>query len=165
MISTISLKRAEKIAKKKSNKIRVFVFTQEGCPSCQDLMDVAFPAMLKKFEEHFRIYEVKELPTFYPVDIPTAYFYIPNVLHSIDRVGSAPVDVMEKDFEMFVRMKDGGSSSMSGGVGDVISNITSHLGIKPCDGCKRRQEWLNRAFRFPKTLTGSFGRVEALENE
>ncbi len=34
------------------------------------------------------------------------------------------------------------------GVGDVVARITSAVGIKPCGGCKDRQEKLNRAFPF-----------------
>lgn len=30
------------------------------------------------------------------------------------------------------------------GLGDVIARITTALGITPCAGCKRRQQWLNR---------------------
>lgn len=30
------------------------------------------------------------------------------------------------------------------GLGDVVATITSSVGIKPCGGCKRRQEWLNK---------------------
>lgn len=29
------------------------------------------------------------------------------------------------------------------GLGDVIARMTSAVGIKPCDACKRRQQWLN----------------------
>lgn len=35
-----------------------------------------------------------------------------------------------------------------GGVGDLIAKITGFLGVKPCDGCKRRQAFLNK-FRWP----------------
>jgi hypothetical protein len=30
------------------------------------------------------------------------------------------------------------------GLGDVVAAFTSALGIKPCGGCKQRQEWLNK---------------------
>lgn len=39
-------------------------------------------------------------------------------------------------------------SSKSSGLGDVISKITGLLGIKPCDGCKRRQALLNKWMPF-----------------
>lgn len=32
----------------------------------------------------------------------------------------------------------------SRGLGDTIAKITSAIGIKPCGGCKKRQESLNR---------------------
>jgi hypothetical protein len=32
----------------------------------------------------------------------------------------------------------------SRGLGDTIAKITSALGVKPCGGCKKRQEALNR---------------------
>jgi hypothetical protein len=49
--------------------------------------------------------------------------------------------------------------SPSLGLGDTIAKATSAVGIKPCDGCKRRQAWLNRKFPYkqesimPKTTT------------
>lgn len=36
----------------------------------------------------------------------------------------------------------------SRGLGDTIAKVTSAIGIKPCGGCKERQEWLNRAFPY-----------------
>jgi hypothetical protein len=38
----------------------------------------------------------------------------------------------------------------SRGFGDTIAKITSAVGIKPCGGCKRRQEALNRRFPYGK---------------
>lgn len=32
------------------------------------------------------------------------------------------------------------------GLGDKIAKLTSFLGIKPCDSCKKRQDWLNKTF-------------------
>jgi hypothetical protein len=34
------------------------------------------------------------------------------------------------------------------GLGDVIARATSAVGIKPCGGCKQRQEKLNRLVPF-----------------
>ncbi len=34
------------------------------------------------------------------------------------------------------------------GLGDVIKHVTSAMGIKPCSGCKRRAETLNRWLTF-----------------
>jgi hypothetical protein len=34
------------------------------------------------------------------------------------------------------------------GAGDVVAALTSSLGIKPCGGCKERQEKLNKWFPF-----------------
>lgn len=36
------------------------------------------------------------------------------------------------------------------GLGDVIANITTSVGIEPCQGCKERQFGLNRLFNFKK---------------
>lgn len=30
------------------------------------------------------------------------------------------------------------------GLGDVIKRMTSAVGIKPCGGCQKRAEWLNK---------------------
>lgn len=34
------------------------------------------------------------------------------------------------------------------GLGDVVAAVTSAVGIKPCGGCAKRQDTLNRAFPF-----------------
>jgi hypothetical protein len=36
------------------------------------------------------------------------------------------------------------------GLGDVVANLTSAVGIEPCEGCKERQFSLNRLFNFKK---------------
>lgn len=36
------------------------------------------------------------------------------------------------------------------GLGDVIKRVTSRVGIKPCGGCKRRAEALNRWMIFTR---------------
>ena len=36
----------------------------------------------------------------------------------------------------------------SKGLGDTIANITKAVGIKPCNGCKKRQEKLNKMFPY-----------------
>lgn len=33
-----------------------------------------------------------------------------------------------------------------GGLGDLIAKATEAVGITPCDGCKKRKEWLNTLF-------------------
>ncbi|HEY3496794.1 MAG TPA: hypothetical protein VGK73_18980 [Polyangiaceae bacterium] len=34
------------------------------------------------------------------------------------------------------------------GLGDVVKHVTSAVGIKPCSGCQRRAEALNRFAQF-----------------
>jgi hypothetical protein len=34
------------------------------------------------------------------------------------------------------------------GLGDVIARATHALGIRQCEPCKRRQEWLNQRIRL-----------------
>jgi hypothetical protein len=34
------------------------------------------------------------------------------------------------------------------GLGDTIANMTKKVGIKPCGGCKKRQEKLNEVFPY-----------------
>ena len=43
-----------------------------------------------------------------------------------------------------------GQANAPRGFGDVIANWTKAVGIKPCEGCRRRQAALNRAFPFRK---------------
>lgn len=40
------------------------------------------------------------------------------------------------------------------GLGDVVATVTSAVGIEPCEGCKKRQEKLNKLIPFgTKDLT------------
>lgn len=36
------------------------------------------------------------------------------------------------------------------GVGDVIEGVTKSIGLKPCGGCKKRRDYLNKKFPFKK---------------
>lgn len=36
----------------------------------------------------------------------------------------------------------------SQGLGDTLTKITTAVGIRPCGGCKRRADWLNKAFPY-----------------
>jgi hypothetical protein len=38
-----------------------------------------------------------------------------------------------------------GKSELTPGIGDTVAAVTTVAGIKPCDGCKKRQAALNRA--------------------
>jgi hypothetical protein len=40
-------------------------------------------------------------------------------------------------------------------VGDAIAATTSAVGVRPCGGCKRRQDKLNRAFERSAVSRGS----------
>jgi len=46
----------------------------------------------------------------------------------------------------------------SRGLGDTIAKMTKAIGIKPCGGCKKRQERLNKAVPYK-------GRLKALEEK
>lgn len=34
------------------------------------------------------------------------------------------------------------------GVGDTVARVTSRLGVRPCSGCKKRQEALNKKLPY-----------------
>jgi len=36
----------------------------------------------------------------------------------------------------------------SRGLGDTIAKATKAVGIKPCGGCKKRQDWFNKHFPY-----------------
>ena len=40
------------------------------------------------------------------------------------------------------------ASAKSRGLGDTIAKITKAVGIKPCNGCRKRQEALNKAVPY-----------------
>jgi hypothetical protein len=47
------------------------------------------------------------------------------------------------------QVKAGTTTSQSRGLGDTVAKlIKKTTGIKPCGGCKKRQEWLNRMFPY-----------------
>jgi hypothetical protein len=46
------------------------------------------------------------------------------------------------------KMMEGKPYIPSRGVGDTIAKITSAVGLKPCGGCKQRQEWLNKKLPY-----------------
>lgn len=41
---------------------------------------------------------------------------------------------------------------MAKGLGDVIANITTAIGIEPCEGCNKRKDALNKLFPFKKPI-------------
>ncbi len=36
------------------------------------------------------------------------------------------------------------------GLGDVIEAVTKKFGIKPCEGCKKRKDYLNKYVRWSR---------------
>lgn len=44
--------------------------------------------------------------------------------------------------------RDGKEIKRSRGLGDTIAKATKAVGIKPCGGCKKRQQYLNRKFPY-----------------
>lgn len=46
------------------------------------------------------------------------------------------------------------AKKISRGLGDTIANITSAIGIEPCESCDKRKEFLNKVFPYKtKELT------------
>ena len=45
---------------------------------------------------------------------------------------------------------DRGSGNTSRGLGDTFAKVTSAIGIKPCGGCKERQEKLNKLIPYTR---------------
>ena len=37
---------------------------------------------------------------------------------------------------------------ISEGLGDTVAKLTTYLGVKPCEGCARRQALLNKIFPY-----------------
>jgi len=44
--------------------------------------------------------------------------------------------------------KEQATFAKSKGLGDTIAKITTKIGIKPCGGCKKRQQKLNKMFPY-----------------
>jgi hypothetical protein len=58
-------------------------------------------------------------------------------MHEIEKMHQ---DYMAKQLQI--------AKQQSRGLGDTIAKITSAVGIKPCGGCKKRQEKLNQMFPY-----------------
>jgi hypothetical protein len=58
-----------------------------------------------------------------------------------------------KSISDILRFKFGGVR----GAGDLIANITSSVGIRPCESCKDRQKKLNQIISFSSGVTTSKG--------
>lgn len=56
---------------------------------------------------------------------------------------------MNKKWQNFLK-KPQKPIEQSKGLGDTIAKVTSAVGIKPCGGCKKRQEALNKALPYNK---------------
>jgi len=54
----------------------------------------------------------------------------------------------ERDSGNPSEIEPGQDSSPSRGFGDTIAKLTSKAGIKPCGGCKKRQELLNKMMPY-----------------
>lgn len=68
---------------------------------------------------------------------------------------SLKVPMSEKDWpllcgcgRLYKSVNDTGTPKKSRGLGDTIAKLTTAIGIKPCGGCKERQEWLNRMLPY-----------------
>ena len=47
-----------------------------------------------------------------------------------------------------IEIRDPALPVKSRGVGDTIAKVTKAVGIRPCGGCKKRQQWLNEALPY-----------------
>lgn len=73
------------------------------------------------------------------------------VLSAVGSIGSASVPARTTRQMAELKKGDGLDAFVGGrhthlGLGDIIAGVTSALGIPPCEGCKKRQEKLNRLF-------------------
>jgi len=57
-------------------------------------------------------------------------------------------DGPERTLELIQLTLSQRSIKQSKGLGDSIEKVTKAIGIKYCDGCKKRQEWLNKHFPY-----------------
>lgn len=59
--------------------------------------------------------------------------------------------------ELQAKIESNKSTQRIAGLGDVIAIVTSAVGIKPCEGCKERQDKLNKLVPFnqPKENTAT----------
>ena len=63
----------------------------------------------------------------------------------LDKVQKNPVDPFPEDLSLEPKKTE---DTASKGLGDTIAKITTAVGIKPCEGCKKRREWFNKHFPY-----------------
>lgn len=78
--------------------------------------------------------------------------YAEAVLAAAEKVGE---DEYRLSDEAFAAIK-AAFPPKSRGLGDTIAKVTSAIGIKPCGGCKKRQELLNKLIPYGE-IKGSNG--------
>jgi len=54
----------------------------------------------------------------------------------------------EKFRKLHAELLKNAGQEESAGLGDTIAKMTSAIGIKPCAGCKKRQQWLNEKIPY-----------------
>ena len=59
-------------------------------------------------------------------------------------IGAGKKVSSENQFAGFKRPEN----KKSRGIGDTIAKMTAAVGIKPCGGCKKRQEYLNKKMPY-----------------
>jgi hypothetical protein len=83
-------------------------------------------------------------------------YYVPSVhpALSAQKPEQEPAIEAPKDEKPCCQETVEKSRSRIRGLGDVVAAATSAVGVKPCGGCKKRQEALNKMFPFGKPDAG-----------
>lgn len=122
-----------------NNKIKVVIFALEDCATCDDFIPDIFEKMIiDEFSDHFDMVKVSlddESISFPPLGLPTVYFYIPNTDEPMPliRTGGAPEQMIRKDLQNMVKMKDENFS-----IEEAFAD-THYMEISP---------WIQRQIRF-----------------
>jgi hypothetical protein len=66
--------------------------------------------------------------------------------HLTNRIGTWEVELHEDGRLEVVSFE---KAQPMRGLGDAVARVTGALGIRPCPGCDKRREGLNRAVPFP----------------
>lgn len=101
-----------------------------GCPTCQERVS--------------RNGNYRHPPVYY---VPSVH---PGLLRNQD-IEPTPVPAVEKPC---CQDKVEKQRARIRGLGDVVAAATSAVGIKPCGGCKKRQETLNKLVPFGDSPAG-----------
>jgi len=67
----------------------------------------------------------------------------------------------ETEYLSWLKGKSMEAAQKSRGLGDTVAKMTKAVGIKPCGGCEKRRQWLNKKVPYKRRTSG----IERYQND